>query len=139
MQAVSNTNVQIKQGRVTTTEAMPDNIQGVGAGREQHISAPPATVTVEQQYNIERMQKVGDTVMRTHAIVSSLQGVDEHDIQKLNAKTMDTHNIAVELVMNKNSGGGEAMQLDRIAVDSAVRQAFEKNPALSKQLDELRK
>ena len=85
------------------------------------------------------MQKVGDTVMRTQAIVSSLQGVTEHDIQKLNAKTMDTHNIAVELVMNKNSGGGEAMQLDRIAVDSAVRQAFEKNPALSKQLDELRK
>lgn len=139
VQVVSNTNVQIKQGRVTTTEAMPDNIQGVSGGREQHISAPPATVTVEQQYNIERMQKVGDTVMRTQAIVSSLQGVTEHDIQKLNAKTMDTHNIAVELVMNKNSGGGEAMQLDRIAVDSAVRQAFEKNPALSKQLDELRK
>ena len=40
--------------------------------------------------------------------------------------------------MNKNAEG-EAMQLDRIAVDSAVRQAFEKNPALSKQLDELRK
>lgn len=142
-QVISDTKVEVKQGKVKTV-GNQNNIDNIlkqqNPEKEQNISATPApvTVTVEQQYEVRRMQKVKETAMQAQTVVSSLENISKADIQNFSQGSgMDTQNLAVELVMNK--GNANEMALDRTVVNSAVKHAFANNPELEKQLEELRK
>mgnify|MGYP004604070339 CR=1 FL=1 len=143
VEMTSDTKVNVKQGKVTTVgisgqnEAI-ENIQKQQNTEGQQISAPPATIKVEQQYDIQRLQSIHETTMQAQAVVNRLQQADRNDVNVIMSKNpnMATRDLAVELVVGNNAGGEG---IDRAVASSAVKQAFDRNPALARQLEELRK